>query len=172
MATNALLEKKGARTVLVTTAGFRDVLELRRIRVPRLYEPLYQRPDPLVPRDLRFEVSERIAADGSVIVTLDPARGCSSPRLATAKPEAIAVCLINAHANPAHRGRRSGAALATAAATGLLIIVGGCSAGAPANTHAHEHHGRERHYVGAGGRGHSLLLSLGSKARGCWHRSY
>lgn len=49
IATNAILEAKGARTALITTEGFRDVLELRRIRVPRLYEPLYQKPAPLVP---------------------------------------------------------------------------------------------------------------------------
>ena len=114
VATNAVLEKKGARTVLVTTAGFRDVLELRRIRVPRLYEPLYQRPEPLVPRDLRFEVSERIAADGSVIVPLDQAElEVLVARIAAERPEAVAVCLINAHANPAHE-RLIGAALATA----------------------------------------------------------
>jgi N-methylhydantoinase A len=114
VATNAVLEKKGARTVLVTTAGFRDVLELRRIRVPRLYEPLYQRPDPLVPRDLRLEVVERVAADGSVIVPLDPAElEALTARVATKQPEAIAVCLINSHANPAHE-RQVGAALARA----------------------------------------------------------
>ena len=50
IATNAILEGKGAKTALVTTAGFRDVLELRRIRVPRLYEPLYVKPPPLSPR--------------------------------------------------------------------------------------------------------------------------
>ena len=55
VATNAILEGKGAPTALVTTRGFRDVLELRRVRVPNLYEPLYERPPPLVPRQFRFE---------------------------------------------------------------------------------------------------------------------
>lgn len=103
VATNAVLEKKGARTVLVTTRGFRDVLELRRIRVPRLYDPLYQRPQPLVSRDLRLEVAERIAADGSVVTPIDPADLSKVvDQIERLKPEAIAVCLINAHINPNH----------------------------------------------------------------------
>ena len=52
IATNTIVEHKGAKTALITTRGFRDVLELRRIRVPRLYEPLYVKPQPLVPRQL------------------------------------------------------------------------------------------------------------------------
>src|SRR5690625_3479484 len=67
VATNAILEGKGARTALVTTKGFKDILELRRIRVPRLYEPLYVKPEPLCPRDLRFEVTERMGAAGEVV---------------------------------------------------------------------------------------------------------
>src|SRR5205809_460644 len=70
VATNAILEKRGARTALVTTRGFRDVLEFRRIRIPRLYDPLYIKPEPLAPRELRFEVTERVAADGSVVAPL------------------------------------------------------------------------------------------------------
>ena len=57
IATNAIIERKGARTALLTTKGFRDVLELRRIRVPTLYDPLYVKPTPLIPRDLRFEIN-------------------------------------------------------------------------------------------------------------------
>jgi N-methylhydantoinase A len=103
VATNAVLEKKGARTVLVTTSGFRDVLELRRIRVPKLYDPLYQRPQPLVPRDLRLEIKERIAADGSVIVALDASDVQKLvAQVEELQPQAIAVCLINAHANSSH----------------------------------------------------------------------
>src|SRR5579862_7709181 len=67
VATNAILEGKGARTALVTTRGFRDVLEFRRIRVPRLYDPLYVKPEPLAPRHLRFEVTERMGPDGAVV---------------------------------------------------------------------------------------------------------
>ena len=64
VATNAILERKGARTALITTKGFRDVLELRRIRVPTLYDPLYLKPAPLVPRRLRLEVEERLDGRG------------------------------------------------------------------------------------------------------------
>ena len=67
VATNAILEGKGAPTALVTTRGFRDVLELRRVRVPNLYEPLYERPPPLVPRQFRFEVEERTGPRGEVL---------------------------------------------------------------------------------------------------------
>ena len=66
VATNAVLEGKGARTGLITTAGFRDVLEFRRVRVPELYNLHYVKPKPLVPRSLRLEVRERLASDGSV----------------------------------------------------------------------------------------------------------
>jgi N-methylhydantoinase A len=61
VATNAILELKGARTALLTTRGFRDVLELRRMRVPGLYDARYEKPAPLAPRELRFEVTERLA---------------------------------------------------------------------------------------------------------------
>ena len=73
VATNAILEHKGAKTALLTTEGFRDVLELRRIRVPRLYEPLYVKPRPLVPRRRRFEIAERIGPKGEVVRPLDEA---------------------------------------------------------------------------------------------------
>jgi N-methylhydantoinase A len=106
VATNAILEHKGARTALITTAGFRDVLELRRVRVPRLYAPLWTKPPPLVPRHLRFEVVERIGADGGVVRALDEAslqKAIAAVR--EAGVEAIAVCLINAFANPVHEQR-------------------------------------------------------------------
>src|SRR3954454_3845590 len=67
VATNAVLERRGARTALVTTAGFRDVLELRRLRIPHMYDPFWRKPDPLVPRRLRFEVAERVTAEGEVL---------------------------------------------------------------------------------------------------------
>src|SRR5919197_1433552 len=51
VATNALLERRGARTALVTTTGFRDVLEIRRLRIPHMYDPFWRKPDPLVPRE-------------------------------------------------------------------------------------------------------------------------
>lgn len=73
VATNAILEGKGARTALITTEGFRDVLEMRRIRVPRLYDPLYEKPPALSPRKWRFEVAERMDFRGEVLTPLDEA---------------------------------------------------------------------------------------------------
>ena len=103
LATNAILEQKGARTALITTAGFRDVLELKRIRVPRLYEPLYVKPPPLVARRHRHEVTERIGADGEVVVPLDRASvEAAVARIAADDAEAVAICLLHAYANPAH----------------------------------------------------------------------
>src|ERR1700689_5524935 len=73
VATNAVLERRGARTELVTTAGFRDVLELRRLRIPHMYDPFWRKPEPLVPRRLRLELNERVAADGAVLRPVDEA---------------------------------------------------------------------------------------------------
>jgi N-methylhydantoinase A len=106
VATNAILEGKGARTALITTDGFRDVLELRRIRVPRLYEPLYEKPAPLVPRRRRYEVRERLDARGEIVAQLDEAQVRSlADTLANAGVEAIAVCFLHAYLNPAHERR-------------------------------------------------------------------
>jgi N-methylhydantoinase A len=106
VATNAVLEKRGALTALVTTEGFRDVLELRRLRIPRMYEPFWRKPDPLVPRRLRFEIRERMAADGEVLVPLDDA---DAREIATALHEAavesVAVCLLHAYLYPVHEDR-------------------------------------------------------------------
>jgi N-methylhydantoinase A len=103
VATNAILEGKGARTALITTRGFRDVLELRRIRVPRLYEPLYEKPAPLVPRRLRFELTERLDATGSVLTPLDLAEvEALAEQIAKLDIEAVAVCFLHAHINPQH----------------------------------------------------------------------
>src|SRR3954467_3165157 len=71
VATNAVLERRGARTALVTTAGFRDVLELRRLRIPHMYDPFWRKPDPLVPRRLRLELNERMTADGTELKPVD-----------------------------------------------------------------------------------------------------
>ncbi len=103
IATNAIIERKGARTALLTTKGFRDVLELRRIRVPTLYDPLYVKPTPLVPRNLRFEINERVDANGNVITPLDPSEiDCLISRIEATEVEAIAVCFLHSYANPAH----------------------------------------------------------------------
>ncbi|MBA2965036.1 MULTISPECIES: hydantoinase/oxoprolinase family protein [Ramlibacter] len=114
VATNAILEHRGARTGLLTTRGFRDVLELRRIRVPRLYDPQYERPEPLVPRELRFELDERMAGDGSVLVALTESEIQRAVTLCRDhKLEAVAVCFINSYRNPEHE-RRLGDALRSA----------------------------------------------------------
>ena len=70
-ATNAVLERQGAKVGLITTKGFRDVLEVRRLRTPSLYDLFYTPPDPLVPRFLRLEVDERLDAGGQVLKSLD-----------------------------------------------------------------------------------------------------
>ena len=103
VATNAIIEGKGARTALITTRGFRDVLELRRIRVPRLYDTLYVKPEPLVPRNLRFEVSERLDAAGNVLKPLD--RDDVMRAVETIKQsdvQAVAVTFLHSYANPDH----------------------------------------------------------------------
>ena len=108
VATNAILEGKGAPTALLTTRGFRDVLELRRVRVPKLYEPLYERPPPLVPRQFRFEIDERVGPRGEVLRPLDETGvRAAADRIRAAGIEAVAVCYLHSYANPAHE-RRSG----------------------------------------------------------------
>ena len=112
VATNAILEGKGAKTALITTEGFRDVLEMRRIRVPRLYEPLYEKPPALSPRKWRFEVRERMDFRGEVLTPLDEASVIAAiEAIAAAGIEAVAVCLLHSYANPEHE-RRIGAMLA------------------------------------------------------------
>ena len=71
---NAILERKGALTGLITTKGFRDVLEIRNLRMPRLYDLGWTKPPPLVERSFRVAVDERVAADGEIIRPLDPRR--------------------------------------------------------------------------------------------------
>ncbi len=106
VATNAILENKGAKTALLTTRGFRDVLEFRRLRVPQLYNAFYRPPEPLVERRLRLEVDERIGAGGSVVRPLDEeSLRPVMDRLREHKPEAVAVCLIHSYSNPEHEER-------------------------------------------------------------------
>jgi N-methylhydantoinase A len=103
VASNAILELKGARTGLITTKGFRDVLEIRRIRMPRLYDLKWEKPVPLVERHLRAEVDERVNARGEVQRPLDPAEvERVLERLLGEGIEALAVCLIHSYANPVH----------------------------------------------------------------------
>ena len=102
-ATNAILERQGAATALVTTRGFRDVLEIGRLRVPVLYDPMWEKPAPLVPRRHRLEVDERIDSSGAVIRPLvDDEIDRLVERLRKLPVEAIAICLINSYVNPDH----------------------------------------------------------------------
>ena len=106
VATNTILEHKGAKTALVTTEGFRDVLEMRRLRIPVMYDLQYDKPAPLVPRRLRFEVTERIGARGEVKVELDEAQARAiGLRLREQGVESVAICLLHAYVNPAHERR-------------------------------------------------------------------
>ena len=103
VASNALLERKGARTGLIGTRGFRDILEIRNLRMPRLYDLAWEKPPPLVERYLRAVVDERIDAAGHVQKALDAddARAAVD-RLLAEGVDAIAVCLLNSFANPVH----------------------------------------------------------------------
>ncbi len=103
VATNALLERKGARTGLLTTAGFRDVLEIGRQNRPRLYALHGQRGSPLVPAELRHEVTERVGVDGELITPLDEASVKEAiSELAAAGVEAVAVSLLFSFLRPDH----------------------------------------------------------------------
>jgi N-methylhydantoinase A len=101
--TNALLERKGAPTGLVTTAGFRDLLEIARQQRPHTFDPFVSKAPPLVPRRLRLEVNERTAADGSQLVAMQPDDVRTAVEtLRSAGVESIAICFLHAYANPAH----------------------------------------------------------------------
>ncbi|TCT01706.1 hydantoinase/oxoprolinase family protein [Aquabacter spiritensis] len=99
--TNALIERKGAKTALVTTRGFRDVLELRRQARPELYTFDVRISAPLIAAADRFEVTERMAPDGTVVTPLEDVAPLAR-RLAAAGYEAVAVCFLNSYAAPAH----------------------------------------------------------------------
>ncbi len=103
VASNAILEGKGARTGLITTRGFRDVLELRNLRMPRLYDLKWEKPAPLVERYLRLEVDERINVSGEVLTPLDRADAERAiRRLVDEDVDVIAIALLNSFTNPAH----------------------------------------------------------------------
>ena len=106
LATNALIERKGARTALVTTDGFRDSLEMAYEHRFEQYDLYMERPEPLVARPWRFEVPERVAADGTVLLQMDEAaveRIGAAAKAAGA--EAIAICFLHAYQNDAHERR-------------------------------------------------------------------
>jgi len=110
VATNALLERRGARMALVTTEGFRDVLEIARQNRPSLYDLSQDRPPPLVPRELRFTVAERMGPEGEIEALDETGLKDAVFRIEEAEVEAVAVCLLFAFMHPEHE-RRVGEAL-------------------------------------------------------------
>jgi len=99
--TNTLLERKGARTALITTAGFEDAIEIGRQARPKLYDFFFDRVEPLVPSDLRFGIEERTASDGEILTSPSPAGLESLVSQVRAKhPESIAISLLFSFANP------------------------------------------------------------------------
>src|SRR5947199_6361229 len=101
--TNALLQRRGARIALLTTAGFEDVIEIGRQARPELYNLNAVKPPPLVPSELRFGIKERITADGEVLEPLDDdAVHELIDKLRSAKVESIAVSLLFSFARPEH----------------------------------------------------------------------
>jgi N-methylhydantoinase A len=99
--TNTLLERKGARTALVTTAGFEDAIEIGRQARPKLYDFFFDRIEPLVPADLRFGVEERTASDGEILAAPTPQDSKSlAEQVKAQKPESIAISLLFSFANP------------------------------------------------------------------------
>ncbi len=100
---NALIERKGAKTGLITTEGFRDVLEIGRERKYELYDIFIEMPEPLVPRNLRLEVAERVGPAGGVERPMDAAQLSErAARLVEAGAESLAIVFLHSYANPAH----------------------------------------------------------------------
>jgi N-methylhydantoinase A len=99
--TNTLLERKGARTALVTTAGFEDAIEIGRQARPKLYDFFFDRVEPLVPKDLRFGIDERTSSDGEILTRPSAAELKSLvARVAKGQPESVAISLLFSFANP------------------------------------------------------------------------
>lgn len=106
VATNALLTRTGARVGLITTKGFRDVLEIGRLRMPQLYNMDWDKPVPLVRRSLRLEVTERLSATGETVTPLDEREvEAVVDALVAADVESIAICLLHSYIDPRHERR-------------------------------------------------------------------
>lgn len=103
---NALIERKLPATALITTAGFRDVLEIMRTNNPYMYDMSYIKPAPLIPRRLRFEVQERMLANGSIMHPLEEQSvRDAAMRVRDSEVKAVAICLLHAYANGEHERR-------------------------------------------------------------------
>src|SRR5260370_27991967 len=106
LATNAIIERKGARTALVVTEGFRDSIEIAFEHRFEQYDIFMQKPPPLVPRDLRFGIPERMDGRGNVLIPLDEAAvRALAPRLKAAGAEAIAIGYMHAYLDGTHERR-------------------------------------------------------------------
>jgi N-methylhydantoinase A len=117
---NTILQKTGARTGLLTTQGFRDVLEIGRIRTPGMFDLSWKKPEPLVPRRWRREATERMAPDGSVVTSLDPGSVRDAAAFFLAEGiEAVAICFLHSYRNPAHE--REALRIMQEAAPGILL---------------------------------------------------
>lgn len=121
VATNALLERKGARVALLTTEGARDVLEIQRMWRQRLFDLYLRKPEPLVARRDRYEVPERIAANGEVVRALTEEDAEKLADIATGDYEAIAVCLLFSFVAPEHEHRLRDAILRRAPDTHVSL---------------------------------------------------
>jgi N-methylhydantoinase A len=100
---NTVLEGKGARTALITTRGFRDILEIRDLRMPVLYDIGWTKPRALVERRLRLEVTEKLRPDGSIAIPLDPVSvDAAIDMLRAERVQSVAICLLHSYANPVH----------------------------------------------------------------------
>jgi N-methylhydantoinase A len=107
---NALIQRRGARAALVTTKGFRDVLEIARGNRPDPFDLYFRRDEPLIPRNRRFELNERMDAGGTVITPLDPAEiETLATTLRELEVDSVAICFLHAYANPEHELRATAA---------------------------------------------------------------
>jgi N-methylhydantoinase A len=132
VATNAVLEHTGPKTALITTDGFKDVLELRRMRCPDPYNMDWEKPAPLVPREWRLEITERLDAAGETLIELDPEILAATVDKIFDDGEigAIAICLLNSYRNGAHETavlneiRRRDGAIPVSASSDVLPEIG------------------------------------------------
>src|SRR5471032_2774271 len=106
VAINALLERSGARTALVTTKGFRDIYEIGRVNRPESYNLFFRKHRPLIDRDLRFEIMERMDSQGTVLIPLDEEQVLTVARNAVSQGvQAIAILFLHSYRNPTHEQR-------------------------------------------------------------------